>query len=349
MDLKSLKQRIYDEEKIEPLLESLECENIHREQNKSLICAKLPDRFESTNLRSIQIKNNENLTSYIRSRDISGDIFAIIGFILYDTTDFEQVKERLFDIVAYICNEFNYDINNDFENPKKKDWNYFLRPVKQKRKNELILDSIPQNIELDKNIMNQYIPYLHINWFNEGISQKSRDKYHICYDLRTERIVFPIFNNKNQIISVKGRYAGEDENQIKFLYLYNFYKSIELFNLNFAKDYIQYKKQGIVLESEKGCMLADQWGIKNTIAISGSDLSPYQIYKMKQLGMDIEWIFMFDADKDEDFVLKQIKQIKNRKIKYLKTELLSKDEKESPTDRGKEVFLELLNNHLVTI
>jgi DNA primase len=193
---------------------------------------------------------------------------------------------------------------------------FFLRQVQEDRKYELILDKIPENTPIYNNVMEQFINFLHIDWYKEGINLKTKEIFDIRYCLLTKRIVFPIHNLKGEIISVKGRYIPDENERVdynvmpKYLYLYPFYKSIELFNLHRAYEEIKRKKQVIVLESEKATMLATQWGIKNCVSIMGSELSPVQVFKLKQLGLDTELIFMWDKDKNEEFILKQLSQLK---------------------------------------
>lgn len=354
MDLKELKRQIFNDCNIIPLLESLDCINIHEEQGGQLICAGLPEGFNSKNKRTIQIKNTETLTSYIRSKDISGDIFAIVGYILYECNSFEEVKENLHQIVQYICNTLNYEPDNFKSVPKdkKSDWLYFLRPIQKERNKELTLEEIPQNKSLVGNLMEQYINYLHEDWHNQGITEETRKIFDVRYDLQSNRIIFPIHNTKGNIIGVKGRYVFENKDEEensdipKYLFLYPFYKSIEFFNFHRAYKEIKRKKQIIILESEKACMLSTQWGILNCIGLMGGDLSPIQVYKLKKLGIEIEFVFMWDADKNIEFIKKQLRQLKNRKIKVMidKDRLLKN--KDSPVDRGEEIYKKLLKNYI---
>lgn len=356
IDLKLLKQKIYQDNNIIPILEALECSFIHTEQSGNLICAKLPDKFSSDNKRSIQIKNNESLTSYIRSKGIEGDIYSIIGFCLYETTTFDEVRENLYQIVQWICNELNYDIYGFNTQPKIQqfDYNYFLRPIQKERQQELRLEQLPVNTVLNENILNQYLNYIHIDWFNEGINENTRLEYGIRFDLKSNRIIIPIYNDKG-LIGIKGRYVfnlkEEEKSDIpKYLSLYSFYKSIELFNLYKARKYIQQKKQVIILESEKSCIKAWQWGIKNTVSIMGSDISPVQIYLLKQLGLDVELILCLDKDKDTEFIHKQFKNISNRRLKYIfDTDNLLTYIKSSPTDNGEYIFKTLIDNYCYNI
>jgi DNA primase len=360
MDLKLLKKKIYEEEKIETLLDSLNCENIKLEQSGNLIIAQLPD---GDNKRSIQIKNNENLTANIRSKGISGNIFSIVGYILYNATTFEEVRENLYQIIQYICNTLDYELEyfNGEPEEKKTDWCYFLRNVQKDRKKDFKLSDIPTNKVLNENILNQYIDYLYIDWWKEGISERTRKLYKIKFDLRSNRIVIPIYNEFG-LVGIKGRYVYKDRNEEenndipKYFPLYNFYKSIELFNYDKALEYIKQQKQVIIMESEKSCIKAWQWGIKNCVGIMGGDISPAQIYKLKKIGIDVEFIFMPDKDKfdngdKEKILIQQVNQIKNRIVKIMndKDNLLRIDKKHSPTDLDKETFIKLLNEYTIKV
>ena len=349
MDLKELKKRIYEEEKIPELLEYLECQNIHQEQNGNLIVAKLPEKFDSHNPRSIQIKNNEYLNSHIRNRNIEGDCFSVVGFIEYGCANFDEVKSKIIDIACYICNALDYNIDELESKQKKKDWLEFLRDTQKDRRIEFYLDNTPEN-KVDT-VQNRFIPELHIKWYNEGITHKSRDIFNLGYDIRYDRISIPVENSKGEIIGIKGR-SVINTDEYKYISYYPFYKSIELFNYHRAYEEIQKKKQVIIVESEKSVIKIFQWGFHNVIALMGSDLNPAQSQLIKKLGLDIEIIFMFDKDIDIKSILNQIKLLrtreKNIKIMWDKNDLL-KNDKDSPTDYNKNTFNTLLNNYVFPV
>ena len=343
MNLTELKKRIFEEEKIEELLEYLDCQNIHQEQNGNLIVAKLPEKFGSDNARSVQVKNNEYLNSKVYSRGIDGDLFLLIGYLEYNCSNFDEAKEKLWDITCYICNALEFNLEELHSEKKKKDWNWFLRDVQKERKIELYLENIPEN--KPDNVKNRFIPELHIKWFNEGISYESRDIFNLGYDIRYDRITIPVENSEGEVIGIKGR-SIEDLDEYKYISYYPFYKSIELFNYHRAYEEIQNKKQVIIVESEKSAIKIYQWGFHNVVALMGSDLSPAQAQLIKKLGLDIEIIFMFDKDKDLVYIKSQVKQLKTREknIKIMIDKGLLK-EKDSPTDYGRKVFKRLLEDY----
>jgi DNA primase len=340
-DLPIIKERIYEENLIETILEELECQYIKHVGNRWE--AQLPDRFGSNNRRAVQVYELPSLPSKIRNRGVSGDIYALVGYILYEVTDFEELKEYLHQVKAWVCNTLGWDeyleVRDDFEEKvEKKDYLSFLRPVQKSRKQRKRMQVMrnKENPVLDKErVFSWYWKYPHKNFLDDGISIETQREFEVMFDSESQRVVFPIYNSNGELISVKGRYVGKDEwimKEIKYIYLYSFDKSIELFNLHRALPYIKQTGEVIVFESEKSCMKAHQYGFKNTVAICGNELSPVQAYMLKKLEANI--IFAFDNDIDDEHVKKQAKQIKTRKCFYIKDTLGLLGEKDSPVDKG---------------
>ncbi len=345
-DLKVIKERIFNEDRIEDILEQLDCEYIKHVGNRWE--AQLPLKFGSNNKRSVQVYEDENLTSRVRSKGIRGDIYSLIAYILFEITEFEDVKDNLFQIKAWICNTLGYheymEMRDDFEE-EKKDYLSFLRPIQKQRKRRQLIEkwTTKENKVLDKDkVFSWFVKYPHKNFLDDGINIKTQKEFEIMFDIDTQRVVFPIYNKDGELISVKGRYVGDDEyilNEMKYLYLYNFDKSIELYNLHRALPYIKETGEVIVFEAEKSPMKAWQYGYKNTVAIMGSELSPIQAYLLRNLDANI--IFAYDNDMELDFVKKQAKQIRTRKCFYIKDDFELLEEKQAPVDGGKEIWEKL--------
>ncbi len=331
-DLQIIKKRIYEENKIEYLLEQLDCTNIKTEQGGQLITAKLPSKFESSNNRSIQIRNRESLTSYIRSKDVQGDIFNIVQYI--EDCELSQAK-------YWICNTLNYDI--DFNNYKpQKDWNEKLHSIQRKRLKEF---ELLENKILPEITLFQYAQIPSYEWWQEGLKYTTQKEFEIGMDgsSGSDKIIFPIRDENRNLLTVKARFTHKYESQfpdMKYFYLYPYNRQLNLFNSDRAKHFIQ--DEVYVFEGEKSCMYAWQWGIKNTVATQGMEISPLQIRKLINLNCKIN--FVFDKNVPLEFFNKYKNQLKSR-IVYciLDTDNMFKD-KESPVDRGIEYFIELINN-----
>jgi DNA primase len=83
----------------------------------------------------------------------------------------------------------------------------------------------------------------------------------------------------------------------------------------------------------------------------GSIINPVQVLKLKKIGLDIQYIFMLDKDKDITFIMEKskINNIKTRDVKIMidKDDILKN--KDSPTDYNKEIFLKLFNDYIYSI
>lgn len=349
-ELEKIKERIHNEERIEELLEELGCWNIDTEQNGNLYVAGLPD---GDNERSVQIKNKPSLTSHIRSKGVSGDIYAVVSFILYEADTEEKQLSTLSKSKFWICNKLGYlEYIDEFykvtssNEPQIPQYNKWLKQFKEKESVAL------SNTVIRESVLERYgiIPYL--GWINEGLSVKTQRYFGVGIDVPTERVTFPVHNKEGGLIGVKGRYIGTDEhiqNHYKYLYIVPCNKSIEFFNFHRAVPYIKEKKEVIVVEGAKTVMLLHQWGYRNVISVEGDSITDQQFDLLKELGLDIKYIFAWDQDKSVEYVFNEVSRLKGRMrfAIYDKDNLLSA--KDSPCDKGKEVWENLLNNYCYKI
>lgn len=348
-DLQLIKNKIYEEEKIEEILEHLGCWNIKTEQNGKIYTAGLPN---GDNSRSVQVKNNEYLNVDVRSKGIKGDIYTLISYIIYECETDSELQGCINRSKYWLCNRLEYYeyIDEFYKLLVKQDqkptgnYNKWLTKLKKKRfKNEIE----NYNEVLTEKILKRYIIQPHLHWINEGINYNTQVYFQIGFDIRGERIVFPIHNSKGDLIGVKGRYIGNNKeilDNCKYLYVVPCNKSIELFNLHRALPYIKEQKEVLVVEGAKTVMMLHQWGYKNAVSIEGDSLTLQQVKLLKDLGIEIKLTFLWDKDKGVEFIKKQICQI-NGRIMYVVFDKGLLDGKDSPCDKGKEVFEELMSKN----
>ncbi|OMD76846.1 hypothetical protein [Paenibacillus odorifer] len=348
--LKTLKERIYNEGTIGKLLEELGCDNIKIISGRSsddLLTAHLPD---SKNQRGVQIYLSPNLHCEIVNRGISGDIYSLVGYMLYDCKNFDEVRSYLYQISTYIRNTLGYEHSTEgFKQEKPKvDYNWWLRDVQKQRPREY---EVVENLILSESVLEEFncgaIGW--IDWFNEGIALEAQREFNVGFHVPSDRVTIPVHNKNGQLIGVKGRYVGTDKEQLKYKkynYIYSCSKNIELFNLHRALPHIQNSKRVFVFEGAKTTMKLWGWGIKNAVSIEGDKLSPVQVKLLKDLGIDIEIVWGWDKGKDREFVHKQVKQIKGRKMKYLYDNTDRFEDKQSPVDLGYDVYMDLVKNDI---
>ena len=116
------------------------------------------------------------------------------------------------------------------------------------------------------------------------------------YDYFQDRIIFPIYNSRGQVVAFGGRVLSNDKKP-KYLnspdtLLYN--KSKTLYGLNFASRAIRSQNQVIILEGYIDVLTAHQYGIENTVATLGTSLTMEHIHLLKRYAEGL--IITYDAD-----------------------------------------------------
>lgn len=341
-DLKLIKERIIEESRIGELLEAMGCEYVEKKNNRYE--AQLPHKFESPNKRSVQVYLNESLSSRIRTLGESDiDIYGLVSYIVFDQISEDDRQRGLPKAKRWICEQLCYKefLDSSYIPPTslvQLDW---LKDVRRKRKKKRELNNI-ENDTYDDEILNQYVMYPHQTYLDEGVSCETQREFQIGFDLRSQRIIFPIHNRFGDIVSIKGRTIFDDyeeRNAYKFLYLINFNKMVELYNWHRALYYILERKEILIFEGEKTCWLISQYGHRNCVAISGDDLSEWQVKMIKELDHDVKIVIALDKDKPVEAVKKQAAKFgKTRNVYALYDNRNLFKDKDSPCDRGEEVF-----------
>lgn len=200
---------------------------------------------------------------------------------------------------------------------------------------------------LPKNCMDNYEKIRIKDWEKEGISPDVIDKYMVRYDREKETIVFPIWDNNGNFINIKARNIGKywkELNKPKYYYYYKLGTLDYLWGLNFKIDDIKKKNEVIIFEGEKSVMKMESWGINNCVSLCSGNLNDEQLIILYKLGVNV--VIALDKDKDykKDNNIKKLSKFCNVEIILDKDNLL--DEKDSPCDKGLEVWKKLYNERI---
>jgi DNA primase len=352
-DLQMIKDKLVNEDRIEALLEAIGCEYIKPEQRGYLITAQLPERFYSTNKRSVQVKTNESVSCAIRSKaDFKGDIFNLVSYIHHDKRG-ADLQADLHNAKEFICNLFGW---TQFLKGKRggvvvKDYTASLKEIinGKKRKKEYKPNPI-----LPEETMNEFYffgkPLPYKGWTEEGISPETQTMYGVGFDLDSKRVVFPLRNRFGQLVGVKGRILKtEDDPERKYLYLYRCNNRYEWFNFHYAHPYILMSKKVYIFEAEKSCMKAFEHGIYNTLAIGASDISEEQADMIKQLGLDVEIVLCYDKGITIEEIKKNAEIFKGRTVYGMYDIDNILESKNSPIDQGIDTWNHLVENNIYDI
>jgi len=119
-----------------------------------------------------------------------------------------------------------------------------------------------------------------------------------CYDRFRDRIIFPIADVMGRVIGFSARVApGGDESQAKYVNTPEtevYHKSVALYGIDKAKQEIKNKKSVLLVEGNMDVIASHQAGIKNTVAVSGTALTPQQLDILKRYTDNIKMFFDMD-------------------------------------------------------
>ena len=176
-------------------------------------------------------------------------------------------------------------------------------------------------------------------WEKEGISRESLDRFQVFYDAFSDRLVYPIRNIDGKIVNVGGRTLDPNwkaNGQRKYNYFFSWGTINTIYALAENMDAIKEKREVIIFEGCKSVLLANTWGILNCGAILTSHLSKLQLRILAKLGCRVVFALDKDVDVLQDHNIERLKQYVA--VEYIVDRHNLLDEKDSPVDKGKEVF-----------
>lgn len=279
-----------------------------------------------------------------------------------------QREWQIFDAIEFVAIYFGYSAQTfDFQDSQEKlqDWKVFSN---YERINNV--EEQQQKVELkifDDKIL-KHLPRPHITpWEKEGISQEVMLHRGIAYDPKNQGIVIPHYDIDGNLIGIRERtLIKEEEKTGKYKpailngKMYNHPLGFNLYNLNNSKENIKILQKAVVFEGEKSPLLyASYFGEENdiTVASCGSSLISYQIKLLLSLGVKeiiIGYDKQFKEIGDEEWKrwTKKLYDIHTKygayvQISYLfdKKDLL--DYKDSPIDKGPDIYMKLFKERIM--
>ena len=189
-------------------------------------------------------------------------------------------------------------------------------------------------------------------WIEEGISEEMIRRFDIRIDTKTNRIVYPVYDNHDNLIGVKGRTRFENYKVLGIKKYSNYTKvgSTNYFQgMHENRANIQSQKSAIVVEGIKSVMKISGWGFDNSIAAETACINDEQIKILLEMNLN-EVTIAFDKDVDWKQVVAEAKKFSrfmNTFVVYDKRNLL--DEKESPCDKGEDIWRQLYSERIKII
>ena len=266
----------------------------------------------------------------------SGSIYTWIQ--LTENLSFPQAVQKVAELTNSELHEYT----------ESKTMSFFKELGKlQKSKTEIVNRTI---LDINKDYYQKYVDESPREWIDEGITEEELKKYNIRIDLTSNRIVYPVFSDNDELISVKGRTRFKNYKDLKIMKYINYFKlggRLDYFQgMQQARDSINSSGEIIIVEGIKSVMKLDQWGFHNTVSAETSKLNEYQVELLIQMKVR-DVVIAFDKDvgmgKIKDCV-KLLKRFANVYVVYDRWRLL--ENKDSPCDQGKDTWIYLYNNKI---
>lgn len=294
------------------------------------------------------------------------DIWALV----IKVAKIQWLKEfNLNDAVRWIANHFGLSgsVIEDDELKTLADW----KVLEEYERVQEVRPQVRQVIlkEYDSSILNNFNYNVALGpWLNDGISLMSIKNAKIGYYPGGDQITIPHFDINGRFIGLRGRAMSQEECELYGKYrplkingiLYSHPLGMNLYGLNWNKENIKRVKKAIVVEGEKSVLLySSYFGQENNIAVAccGSNISAYQVEELLSLGVE-EMIIALDRQfqqiGDEEFkklkanLLKLRQRYKNYiNISFIFDKNMITQYKDSPLDRGAEIFMKLFKERIV--
>lgn len=212
---------------------------------------------------------------------------------------------------------------------------------------------------LKPSLLNIYSRFYAPEWIEDGISPEAMDTFNIRYSIPQNKIVIPHYDMNGNLIGIRGRALNPADVAIaKYMpimengIIYAHPLGYNVYGLNMNKANIAKRKIAIIAESEKSVLQFETFygRARNVcVAVCGSNFSQYQFELVRKAGAE-RVIIAFDKEgKTWDKQCSYQEKLKHICLKYSNycqmgyiwdTKKLL-DLKDSPTDKGREVFEQL--------
>ena len=329
--LKEIKKELLDNpEKLKELLEYFNFYNVHIHQSYISF-----GRAQDTSKKSIVIRLEKNDYLYVTdyARNISKDLFSYIS---------EQRLVDFKDIIGVVRNILGVDDFSLF-NESRGIFGGFYEKIRKRSEYSVRT--------YDESILDKYIPLANKRFINDNISIAAQQFFGIRYDVESQGIVIPIYNQIGELIGAKVRCNYEvQDGEMKYYYLIPCQASQTLYgysqNYNYLTNNIIY-----IYEAEKSIMQCFSYGIRNCVALGSGSISRKQVRMLLELNPK-KIIFMHDVGYDLENILRNINMVKNYS-RFSEVELgywdffdRLYDNKVSASDLGKKELLRIMDTEI---
>lgn len=226
---------------------------------------------------------------------------------------------------------------------------------------------IPILPEYSSNVLSCFTHYHHPLWLRDGITSDAMDKFQIGFCLSQNKITIPHFDINGRLIGIRARAVDPKDAEENGKYrpiqigntIYSHPLQFNLYGIHEHQNGIKKRRSAIIVEGEKSVLLDDEYygEYSNTVACCGSTFNKYHISLLTDILGANEIIVALDKEYEDwrdEKALKYRKKLEDLCNKYKLQAKFSYiwdynnllKEKDSPFDRGKEIFDKLFRERV---
>lgn len=290
----------------------------------------------------------------------------------FDIVELIQKVKHIEDLQAaiyYAVNFFNLQwkiSDKDDIDYNEEDWHFFDRQEELREKaREQEKFKLVELQQYDDSILKYYPQPIIKDWAEEGITKEICDFMNIRYDPVECSILIPHYDDNSRLVGIRRRALVKEDEAVgkyrpwKKQELYNHPLSFNLYGLEASKWNIQRSGLAVVVESEKSVLqYLSYFGLENSVAVAvcGSTFSKYQFELLSYYGAK-EIVIAFDKDyynsqdiENYDHFVSKMKKLGEKFDSRCNLSFIVDSDKNllgyknSPLDKGKEIFLDLFKN-----
>lgn len=278
-----------------------------------------------------------NCRNYTREREF-GDKSDLLTLVQYNKK-LDNPKFSFFDTVKYLHKLLGLKLTcrQEIDNKEKIDPLAIFKKVKYRKTKVNVLDF---NV-IDEAELQDFVPYIHIDMYREGIMPWTVKKFKLAYSYRYKRTVIPLrYWLTGELLGFNMRTSVKNYDLFdipKYYITHNYPKQMNLFGLWENKDSIQKNGYVIIYESEKSVLKRDSLNDSTGVALSGHEISAEQAKIL--IGLDVEIIIALDNDIPLDHIRYCCEKFYCiRKVSYIYDRWDLLGEKDSPADASNKIF-----------
>ena len=356
IDAVELKQQLTAQDIIKIIYDLVGAEPVH-EDNKQIIFPSFDIHIDFENHKKKLYYYIESHSFYCYTASESYDIYSLIDTAMgLRGEDWDFVR-----CLKYVCSvcgisNVNYKQRQDTRYKWKSDLMQYVNKCQK-----------IENTVYDKSLLEVLDDKYYTGWVDEGISVETMEKFGIKWYNRLQQIVIPVHDELGQLIGSHCRNLNpqlvESGHKYDILRLLNgtelkFNTRNVLYGLNVNKEHIKNRHEAFLFEAPKSVLQCENIFKQNTaVAMFGMKLHQQQLNMLIGMGvtkynicLDRQYKVIYNSDGSYTQEFEQYKKIVDNMVQQIQpygevsviydTERLL-DYKDSPSDKGKDVFVEL--------